>query len=240
VVPRLRAEDVDAALSSATGTMLDAVRDAVAGGPRAPALQRLADEAAWSTARLLAVGVSTDRGLGLAGSPATELRGRLTGLLAEHVLLACSLAMRLDESGGDPATPLVVASVVALEASAVSLAELAGRAAPETSGPVLQAWRAHVDEVVAYAAARAAAVPPPPAPRDYVERIRSALGPAAGPLPPRATESGEQAAISLRVALDATSTGARNGPDAVRLAAADTTTAAALLAAAMAERLQLS
>lgn len=240
VVPRLRAEDVDAAMSSATGTMLAAVRDAVTGGLRAPALQRIADEAAWSTARLLAVGVSADRDLGLAGSPATELRGRLTGLLTEHVLLACAVAARLDDAGGDSADPLVAASVVALEASAVSLAELAGRAAPETSAPVLEAWRAHVRELVAYATARAGGAPPPPAPRDYLDRLRTTLGPAAGALPPRAGEVGEQAAVSLRVALDAAATGRRTTTEAVRLATADTAAPAALLAAAMAERLRLS
>lgn len=240
VVPRLRAEDVDAAMSSATGTMLEAVREAVAGGPRAPALQRIADEAAWATARLLAVGVSADRDLGLAGSPATELRGRLTGLLAEHVLLACAVAARLDEAGGDPADPLVAAAVVALEASAVSLAELAGRAAPETAAPVLEAWRAHLRELVSYATARAGATPSPPPPRDYLDRLRVALGPSAGALPPRAGEVGGQAAASLRVALDATATGRRTATEAVRLAAADTTAPAALLAAALAERLQLS
>lgn len=240
VVPRLRAEDVDAALSSATGTMLEAVREAVTGGPRAPALQRIADEAAWATARLLAVGVSADRDLGLAGSPATELRGRLTGLLAEHVLLASAVAARLDDAGGDPGDPLVRAAVVALEASAVSLAELAGRAAPETAPPVLEAWRAHLRELVTYATARARGTTPPPAPPDYLDRLRGALGPSVGVLPPRAGDIGEQAAAALRVALDRSATGSPGATEAVRRAAADTAAPAALLAAAMAERLQLS
>ena len=127
VVPRLRAQDVDAALATQNTATLDAVAALATDAVRAPALQRTADEAAWSTARLLSVGVSADRGLGTAGSPAAELRARLTGLLTEHVLLAGALAARLDAAGADPDDPDVRAATAALDASGVSLAELAGR-----------------------------------------------------------------------------------------------------------------
>jgi hypothetical protein len=69
VVPRLRAQDVDAALTAQTAATLDAVSALVAGSGRAAALQRTAGEAAWATARLLSVGVAADRGSGWPAAP---------------------------------------------------------------------------------------------------------------------------------------------------------------------------
>lgn len=240
VVPNLRVQDVEAALTTATAATLDAVRASVEDDPRAPALQRAAHEAAWATARLLAVGVSTDRGLGLAGSPATELRGRLTGLLTEHVLLAGDLAGLLAVSGGDTDDPAVRATATALDAAAVSLAELLGRSAPETALPVLTSWRKHLEDVQALAVARATRAAPPPPAQPYLERLQAALSPYADTMPPGAGQLGVQAADSLRQAVDAAATGSPSAREASRTAAADTVAPAALVAAALAERLQLS
>ena len=241
VVPRLRAQDVDAALATATSSTLDAVRAAVEGAPRAPALQRVAHEAAWSTARLLAVGVSVDRDLGLAGSPASELRGRLTGLLAEHVLLSAGLAARLAEAGGDVDDPQVGAATAVLDASAVSLAELFGRSAPETAAPVLLAWRDHLRELGDRARARATGrAPAAAAGPDYLVRLQAALGEQGEPRLPRVDEVGARAASSLRMAVDAAATRSRTAPEALHQAAADSVVPAAVLASAVAEQLQLS
>lgn len=240
VVPGLREQDVEAALASGTATTLEAVGAVVAQSPRAPGLHRTAHEAAWSTARLLAVGVSTDRGLGLAGSPATELRGRLTGLLAEHVLLTTELAARLGEVGGAESDPLVQATDAALDAAAVSLADLMGRTAPETALPVLTAWRGHLAEVRALAVARAVGAPAPPAPREFLDLLREALTPHADPLPPRAGELGSTASASFQAAVDAAARGDGTARALLRTAAQDTVAPAALLSAALAEQLDLS
>lgn len=239
VVPRLRIEDLDTGLALATAATVEAVRAAVEGSPRAPGLQRLAHQAAWDTARQLAVGVSTDRGLGAAGSPAGDLRGRLTGLLTEQVLLSVSLAARFDAVDGDPADPLAQAITAAMDANAASLADLAGRAAPEVALPVLQAWRDHQREVREYAAARAAGRPLPPAPRAATELLSQALEPQVGSLPLGSTDGGAQAAASLHTALDTAATGSSRAPSASRQATADTPAVAALLAAGLAEALQL-
>lgn len=239
VVPLLRMEDVDAGLAAAEAATAEAVRATVEGSPRAPGLQRLAHEAAWDTARQLAVGVSSDRGLGAAGSPAGDLRGRLTGLLTEQVLLSVSLAARFDAVEGDQADPLAQAISTAMDANAVSLADLAGRAAPEVALSVLQAWRDHQREVCEYAAARGAGRPPPPAPRAATELLSRALEPQVGALPLGSTDVGAQAAASLRTALDTAATGSSRAPVALRQAAADTPAVAALVAAGLAEALQL-
>lgn len=239
VVPRLRAQDIEGALSAQTAATLDAVAALVAGSGREPALQRTAADAAWSTARLLSVGVAADRGLGLAGSPAAELRSRLTGLLTEHVLLAGALASRVHAANGDLADPGVQAAAAALDASAVSLAELAGRSVPEAAQPVLAAWREHLREVQDHAVARATGQAPAPTTGDYLSRLQAALGPQAGNAPPRGGQVGEAAAASLRAALDAAATGDSTAPEAVRRAAADTPAVGALVAATLAEQLQL-
>jgi hypothetical protein len=240
VVPRLRTQDVEASLGAQTSATIDAVTAAVEASPRAPALQRSANEAAWSTARLLAIGVSSDRDLGLAGSPATELRGRLTGLLTEHVLLTGELASRLAAVGGDVNDPSVLAIVAALDAAAVSLAELVGRAAPETAQRVLTAWREHLGELRDIAVARATRQPPPAPPLGYLERLQAALAPLADATPPGAGDIGARAARSLQTAVEAAATASPSAPEALRAAAADTVAPAALLAAALAERQQLS
>lgn len=240
VVPGLRAQDVEAALAAVATTTLQAVAAVLGDSVRAAGLQRAADEAAWSTARLLAVGVSTDRGLGLAGSPATELRGRLTGLLTEHVLLSGELAVRLREVGGDLQDAQVRAIEAALDAAAVSLADLMGRTVPETALPVLTAWREHLREVRDLAAARAAGRPAPAVPRDYLQRLQAALSPHADDLPLRAGELGTTATASLRAAVEAAATGSAGAPELLRAAAQDTVAPAALLSASLAEGLGLS
>lgn len=240
VVPRLRASDVEEALSAGTTATLDAVQALADDSPRAVALQRSADEIAWGTARLLAVGVSSDRDLGLAGSPATELRGRLTGLLTEHVLLNGELAARLSDTGGDLEDPHVRAFEAALDAAAVSLAELIGRTAPETASPVLRSWREHLRELRDLAAARASGQPAPALRQPYLARLQAALAPYADSLPPGAADVGAQAAASLRTAVDAAAGGRAEAPETLRAAAADTVAPAALVAAALAEELGLS
>jgi hypothetical protein len=240
VVPQLRTPDVDAALGQHAASVLDAARAVAERSPRAPGLQRTAHEDAWSLARLLAVGVSTDRGLGLAGGPATELRSRLTGLLTEHVLLSGELAARLREAGGDVEDPAVRAVDAALGAAAVALAELVGRSAPGSALPVLEAWRGHLADVRALAVARSTGASAPPAAQDGLVLLQQALAPNAQDLPLRAGELGRQAGASLRTAVDAAATGSPAAPAALRAAAADTVAPAALLAAALAEQLDLA
>lgn len=239
VVPQLRAQDVEATLEASTATTIDAVQAAVDDNPRAPALQRTAHEAAWSTAKLLAIGVSSDRDLGLAGSPATELRGRLTGLLTEHVLLMGQLAARIAAAGGNTDDPGVRAVEAALDAAAVSLAEVVGRAAPETVRPVLATWREHLDALRDVAAARAAGQPARPPAQGYLQRLQAGLTPFADAMPPGAVAVGERASASLLAAVEAAAAGSPTAPEALRAAAADTVAPAALIAAALAERQQL-
>ena len=111
---------------------------------------------------------------------------------------------------------------------------------PEAAQPVLEAWRGHLREVQGHAVARAADRQPAAVPGDYLARLQASLGPVAGDSPPRGGEVGETAAASLRAALDAAATGDSSSVEAVRRAAADTPAVAALVAATLAEQLQLS
>jgi hypothetical protein len=164
----------------------------------------------------------------------------LTGLLSEHVLLSVALAARLRATAGDLADPDVRATTAALDASAVSLAELVGRSVPEAAQPVLAAWRAHLREVQAHALARATGQTPAAVSGDYLARLHGALGRQAGQAPPRGGEVGESAAASLRAALDAAAAGDSTSGEVVRRAAADTPAVAAVVASTLAEQLQLS
>lgn len=88
-------------------------------------------------------------------TPAAGLRAELTALLVEHALLARQLAATVDVARGDVADPDVVATRLALDAVAVELSEVLGRAGRDSVPLLLGLWREHVESLLAGAVAQA-------------------------------------------------------------------------------------
>lgn len=235
-VATVSAESADALLA-VTGAVLE-------GDPRQFALLRATAGQAPATAELLARGVAADDGLVLAGPSAAQLRSQLTGLLAEQALLTGALATVLHESDGDPAAPLPVAALAAMNANAVALADTVGAAYPAAALPVVTAYQSRAQALSAYATARAsgqAGADQVAALEAFPEQLGAAVERHVPELPASRTAAElAPAGASLRAAVDSAATGDPEAPDDLLRAAADVPAPAALMAAAIAEDLGLS
>lgn len=88
-------------------------------------------------------------------TPAAGLRAELTALLVEHALLARQLGGTVRSARGNVSAPAVVATRQALDAVAVELSEVLGRAGRDSVPLLLGLWREHVDSLLAGAVAEA-------------------------------------------------------------------------------------
>lgn len=232
VVPQLDAAEVadrfagqlQAQLAVGTGTQYSQLRAAA--------------QQAGVTARLLSAGIADDRRLGSPGAGAARLRADLTGLLTEHVALVGALAGELRAPG-----PAADGARAALQANAVTLADVVGDAYPAARAAFLRSWTAHLDRLQRYAVARAsggAGTAEAGMVRGYSGELARLLAEHVDGLPARSsTTELEPALASLLGAVAAQAAGSPEAPAALHQAAQDVLPAAALLSAAVAEDLQL-
>lgn len=195
-------------------------------------LRAVAAEAA-GTARLVAAGISADRGLGHPGTGAALLRAQVTALLTEHVALVGALG----RAAGGPDDGVRAA----LRANAEQLAALVGEAYPVVRAPFLRSWQAHLDRLVGYAEDRAAG-------RDgqaglllgFPDELARLVAEHVGGLP-AATLAAElvPAQAALLDALTAAADGELRAAGALRTAVVQAQPAAALVSAGIAEDLRL-
>jgi hypothetical protein len=90
-----------------------------------------------------------------ADTPAAELRGGLTNLLADHVWLAGNALETAVLKGGDLKDAEVQGAVKALDANSVALSKAVGAAYPEAEEPFLDSWRQHIGFFVDYTLGKA-------------------------------------------------------------------------------------
>jgi hypothetical protein len=209
VAPGLPPDDVRATLTAGTDDVLAAVEAVAAGDPASFPLERRASARAADTARLLAVGVAREHELGAAEGPAADLRSGLTAVLTEHVMLSAALARVA------PSEQVAAAARAAVTANVAAVADVVSAADPDAGRTVRT-----IDGGMFSALLTA------------VERHT-------GQQPPRTADAVARAERSLRAAVDAASSGQADALVTLRSAAGAVPTAAALLAAAVAEDLRL-
>lgn len=229
VVPTLDADEVAARLEATVGASL---------APESyEQLQEAAREVA-GTARLLAAGIALDRELGSPAAEAAQLRAAVTGLLTEHVMLSTALARELAGPGA-----AATSARAALDVNGERLADVLGERYPALRTPFLRSWRAHLQRLERYAAARAAggqAESEHGLARGYPGELARLLAEHVRRLPARSALTELEPALAAQLAaVDAAAAGAPAGPTARRTAVAALLPAAALLSAAVAEDLRL-
>lgn len=228
VVPTLDASQVAERLGSDVQAQLP---------PRSYERLRVTALTAAGTARLLAAGIATDRGLGSPSTDAARLRADVTGLMTEHVALVGALARELRRPG-----PRSVSARTALQTNAETLAGVLGDSYPAAEVPFLRSWTAHVTRMERYAAARAAGSSAEAGlVRAYPAELGRLLAEHVRGLPAQSSHTElEPALAALLDAVDAAAEGEPGASQQLRQAAADVLPAAALVSAAMAEDLRLS
>ena len=233
VVPSLSVEQVlDRLLPD-----LDAQLAAVGEGPYQGL--RIASFRARETARVLAAAIAENRRLGPAGTRAAALRGDLTGLLTEHVVLTGALADELGDGGRLAAG--AASARAALESNTRALTEVIGVAYPATAEPFGTAWSKHTTQLEARAAEEAAAgVPSGQLTQDAQGELAQLFAEPVAGLPV------DRLAVELTPFLDAQlqamASAARRAPEAaadLRIAVGRVPVPAALLAAAISKHLRL-
>jgi len=227
VVPALDAAE----LAERLGNDLQA--QVAAAGPDPWAALRAAAAESARTARLLAAGIAADRRLGSTGTGAALLRADVTALLTEHVALVGALG----RGPGRPGDGVRAA----LGANAEQLGDVVGDAYPAARAPFLRAWQAHLDRLTRYADDRAAGLDGEPGLLlGFPDELARLLAEHVGGLP-AATVAAElvPAQAALLDALTAAADGELRAAGALRTAMVQAQPAAALLAAGIAEDLQL-
>ncbi len=229
VVPGLKADAVTDRL------LADLAAQLAAEGDAPYASLRVAAGRARDTSRLLGGGIAEDRRLGPFGTRAATLRADLTALLTEHVLLIGALADEL--AGGREAG--VQSARTALSASTLALSDVVGSAYPAARATFAERWSGHVTALDAYASdpgSRTAPASLAAAP----DRLGRMLAGYVDGLPAdRIAAELVTAQDALLGAVDAATQRAARAPIELRQAVAAMTGPAALLAAAIAEDLQL-
>lgn len=223
VVPELEAEQVRARLEE------DLAAQLAVGGEDAYARVRAAAAGAYTTARMLTVGVAADRHLGPAATPAATLRADLTGLVTEHVLLAGAVAREQARPAGARSS-----AVRALQSNGQALTKVLGTAYPSLPAQFGPSWDRHVARLVALAGGGT------PAQRRLVLAYPAELGPLLADhvtgLPPRTTVVEVEPMLrALVVAIDAASSAAPDAQALLRRATQTAPVPSALLAAAIAQ-----
>lgn len=229
VVPTLDAVELTERLGGELRAQLAAV------GPSPwVALREVATEAA-GTARLLAAGIASDRGLGSPGTDAARLRAETTALLTEHVGLVGALGRTAADGADDGEVR------AALQHNGEQLSTTIGDRYPVARSPFLRAWQAHLDRLARYAAARASGQD---GAREmllgFPQELARLLSEHIGGLPAATVAAElEPAQVALLDALTAAADDELSAPRALRTAVREAQPAAGLVAAGIAEDLRL-
>ena len=156
VVPELPAKAVADDLTPHVASLLAAIDAQVAGSPTAFAKLETAASHMPNTAKILAMGISTNKKLaGKADGDAATLRAGLTYLLTEHVYFAGIAINQAVADKGNLKAPATAAAVAALDANSVNLSKAVGSAYPAAEKPFLASWRQHIGFFVNYALGKA-------------------------------------------------------------------------------------